>query len=146
MRCRRSRLNFKARLFAAGLRPLSRCALSCLQTSRIRRHTRGAPQQSKVRQNFMVPFAYFSALAQSWRSASIAALPCLLVLVFCSASVPAQDDVLTTDTSLVQLSVGVVDKTGHAITNLSQNDFAVFENGQPRPIVHFEPADAPFSL
>src|ERR1041385_170027 len=56
------------------------------------------------------------------------------------------DDVITTDTSLVQLNVGVVDKQGNAITNLSQNDFSVFEDGQRRPIVHFEPADAPFSL
>jgi Ca-activated chloride channel homolog len=56
------------------------------------------------------------------------------------------DDVITTDTSLVQLNVGVVDKQGNAITNLSQNDFSVFEDGKRRPIVHFEPADAPFSL
>src|SRR5437763_5431373 len=56
------------------------------------------------------------------------------------------DDVITTNTSLVQLSVGVVDKQGHPITNLSQNDFAIFEDGARRPIVHFEPTDAPFSL
>ena len=53
---------------------------------------------------------------------------------------------VTTDTALVQLSVGVVDKQGHPITNLSANDFAVFEDGVRRPIVHFEPTDAPFSL
>jgi len=54
--------------------------------------------------------------------------------------------VVTTDTALVQLSVGVVDKQGNPITNLSANDFAVFEDGVRRPIVHFEPTDAPFSL
>ena len=53
---------------------------------------------------------------------------------------------VTTDTALVQLSVGVVDKQGHPITNLSANDFAVFEDGVRRPILHFEPTDAPFSL
>ncbi|HYX27570.1 MAG TPA: VWA domain-containing protein [Pyrinomonadaceae bacterium] len=58
----------------------------------------------------------------------------------------AQDDVIKTDTSLVQLSVGVVDKQGNSITNLSQNDFVIYEDGQRRPIVHFEPTDAPFSL
>ena len=58
----------------------------------------------------------------------------------------AQDDVIKTETSLVQLSVGVVDKQGHSITNLSPNDFVIYENGERRPIVHFEPADAPFSL
>jgi VWFA-related protein len=60
--------------------------------------------------------------------------------------VRAQDDVITTDTALVQLNVGVVDKQGRSITNLSANDFAVFEDGSRRPIVHFEPTDAPFSL
>lgn len=74
-------------------------------------------------------------------------LPALLMLT-ATAAVRAQqpDEVLTTDTSLVQLNVGVVDKQGRAITNLSANDFAVFENGVRRPIVSFEPTDAPFSL
>jgi len=81
------------------------------------------------------------------------ALPSLMVglltmLMICAASTAtrAQDDVVKTDTSLVQLSVGVVDKQGHPITNLSANDFAIFEDGVRRPIVHFEPTDAPFSL
>lgn len=69
-----------------------------------------------------------------------------LVLMGNASRAQAQDDVITTDTSLVQLNVGVVDKQGNAITNLSQTDFSVFEDGQRRPIVHFEPADAPFSL
>ena len=72
----------------------------------------------------------------------------LTVLTICAASTVtrAQDDVVKTDTSLVQLSVGVVDKQGHPITNLSANDFVIFEDGVRRPIVHFEPTDAPFSL
>lgn len=56
------------------------------------------------------------------------------------------DDVLTTSTALVQLNVGVVDKRGQVVTNLSANDFSVFEDGVRRPIVHFEPTEAPFSL
>jgi len=56
------------------------------------------------------------------------------------------DEVITTDTALVQLNVGVVDRQGHAITTLSQNDFVVYEDGVRRPIQHFEPTDAPFSL
>ncbi len=71
----------------------------------------------------------------------------LLALTAFTGVVRAQDvPVVTTDTALVQLSVGVVDKQGHPITNLSANDFAVFEDGVRRPIVHFEPTDAPFSL
>ena len=71
----------------------------------------------------------------------------LLALTAFTDVVRAQDvPVVTTDTALVQLSVGVVDKQGNPITNLSANDFAVFEDGVRRPIVHFEPTDAPFSL
>jgi len=60
--------------------------------------------------------------------------------------VRAQDDVITTDTAVVQLNVGVVDKQGRSITNLSQSDFVVYEDGVRRPIIHFEPTEAPFSL
>ena len=65
-----------------------------------------------------------------------------------AATVSAQqpDEVITTDTSLVQLNVGVVDKQGKAVTSLSQNDFAIYEDGVRRPILSFEPTEAPFSL
>jgi VWFA-related protein len=56
------------------------------------------------------------------------------------------DEVIKTDTSLVQLNVGVVDQHGHAITTLTRNDFVVYEDGVKRPIQNFEPTDAPFSL
>src|SRR3979490_1743219 len=56
------------------------------------------------------------------------------------------DEVITTDTSLVQLNVGVVDKSGNSVTSLSRNDFAVYEDGVRRPILSFEPTEAPFSL
>ena len=56
------------------------------------------------------------------------------------------DTVITTDTSLVQLNVGVVDRQGRSITSLSQSDFTVYEDGVKRPIAHFEPTAAPFSL
>ena len=84
--------------------------------------------------------------------------PASLVRHFCAAAVfvtaitltgpitSAQDDVIKTETSLVQLSVGVVDKQGNSILNLSPNDFVIYEDGVRRPIVHFEPTEAPFSL
>jgi len=55
-------------------------------------------------------------------------------------------DVVTTNTALVQLNVGVVDPRGRAITSLSRNDFTVYEDGVKQPILHFDPSDAPFSL
>src|SRR5437763_4311910 len=70
----------------------------------------------------------------------------VLALTAFASGVCAQDDVVVSDTALVQLSVGVVDKQGDSITNLSANDFAVFEDGVRRAMLHFEPADAPSSL
>jgi VWFA-related protein len=76
----------------------------------------------------------------------LATVACVLALTCFGAVVRAQEEVITTETALVQLNIGVVDKQGHSITNLSANDFAVYENGVRRPILHFEPTDAPFSL
>ena len=70
-----------------------------------------------------------------------------LFLVFVvGAQAQQPDEVITTDTSLVQLNVGVVDRQGHAITTLSRGDFVVYEDGVQRPIASFEPSQAPFSL
>src|SRR2546425_1742356 len=81
--------------------------------------------------------------------------PKRLILILCLSTLslsPAltvkaqQEDVITTETSLVQLNVGVVDRQGHAVTTLSRNDFAVYEDGVLRPIENFDPTEAPFSL
>ena len=72
-----------------------------------------------------------------------------LLLAFLSATplfAQVPEDVVRTETSLVQLNVGVVDRQGRAITSLSPNDFAVYEDGVRRPIVNFEPTNTPFSL
>ena len=63
-----------------------------------------------------------------------------------SVAQPTQDDVLRTDVSLVQLNVGVVDRQGRAITSLTAGDFVVYEDDVRRPILNFEPTQAPFSL
>jgi len=69
------------------------------------------------------------------------------LLVFATGVFAQQpDEVLTTDTSLVQLNVGVVDKSGNSVKTLSRNDFVVYEDGVRRPILSFEPTEAPFSL
>lgn len=56
------------------------------------------------------------------------------------------DEVVKVSTSLVQLNVGVVDRQGRAVMNLSRNDFKVYEDGVLQPIMDFEPAATPFSL
>ena len=73
-----------------------------------------------------------------------------VTLLVLAAVVPASaqevDDVVRTETSLVQLNVGVVDKQGRPITSLKRNDFAIYEDGVKQSIQHFAPVDAPFSL
>src|SRR5262245_60190477 len=68
------------------------------------------------------------------------------VMTAASSFAQGPDDVLRTETSLVQLNVGVVDRQGQAVTTLSQNDFVVYEDNLRRLIVAFEPTQAPFSL
>jgi Ca-activated chloride channel family protein len=87
--------------------------------------------------------------SRHFRSAVSAVVLFLSLFLFGLAStVSAQDveDVLRTETSLVQLNIGVVDNKGRAITSLTRNDFAVYEDGVKQSIQSFEPVDAPFSL
>jgi VWFA-related protein len=62
------------------------------------------------------------------------------------ASAQEVDDVVRTETLLVQLNIGVVDKQGRAVTSLTKNDFTIYEDGVKQPIQLFEPVEAPFSL
>ena len=88
-----------------------------------------------------------SAVASSLKLLFFTSLFPLLVAICCAPlAAQAQDDVVRTDISLVQLNVGVVDRAGRSVTHLSQNDFAVYEDGVKQSILHFEPTAAPFSL
>ena len=75
---------------------------------------------------------------------------CALVALLClSAAARAQDqdeDVVPINSNLVILNVGVADQKGRAITNLTQSDFNVYEDGVKQSVVSFEPSAAPFSL
>ena len=70
----------------------------------------------------------------------------VLLAAFAANAQGPDDDVIRTETSLVQLNIGVVDKQGRAITSLTRNDFVVYEDGVKQAIQSFEPVDAPFSL
>lgn len=72
----------------------------------------------------------------------------LLLLLGTTGQLRAQDpdDIVRTEISLVQLNVGVVDSRGRAVTSLSRNDFAIYEDGVKQSISQFEPTNAPFSL
>jgi VWFA-related protein len=44
------------------------------------------------------------------------------------------------------LNVGVVNRSGQAVTNLDKNNFTLYENGVKQEITRFEPTVAPFSV
>ena len=70
----------------------------------------------------------------------------LIAFAVVPASAQDPDDIIRTETSLVQLNIGVVDRQGRAVTSLTKNDFVVYEDGVKQSIQLFEPVDAPFSL
>ena len=85
----------------------------------------------------------------TFRDKSIRIACALVALVCLSAVARAQnddEDVIPINSNLVILNVGVADQKGRALTNLSQSDFNVFEDGVKQSVVSFEPSTAPFSL
>lgn len=87
-----------------------------------------------------------SALVNFMRASMLVAFFALFFALTTVSLGQEPDDVVRTDISLVQLNVGVVDRGGRAVTTLSRNDFAVYEDGVKQSILSFEPASAPFSL
>jgi VWFA-related protein len=71
----------------------------------------------------------------------------ILFFIFSILSVSAQDtDIITVDSAIVRLNVGVVDNRGRPITNLNQKNFTIYEDGVKQEIARFEPTVAPFSV
>ncbi len=56
------------------------------------------------------------------------------------------DDVVNVESNLVQLNVGVADRKGQPVNDLTAADFVVYENGVKQTIRSFEPTATPFSL
>ena len=71
---------------------------------------------------------------------------CTICLIGATAVQAQDDETVRSETSLVQLNIGVVDRQGHVIKSLSRNDFAVYEDGVRQTIQTFEPSEAPFSV
>ena len=65
------------------------------------------------------------------------------------ASTPPQEEgatVFRAETRLVVLPTTVVDKNGHLVTDLTKEQFTVYENGLVQPIAKFKREDVPVSL
>ncbi len=56
---------------------------------------------------------------------------------------PEVEETLKIDTELVNLNVRVVDRNNRSITNLSQNDFKVYEDNVLQPIEFFSKSEVP---
>jgi Ca-activated chloride channel homolog len=67
----------------------------------------------------------------------------LLAAILCTGGLLAQ---FSSDTRLVVLHASVTDRKGKLVTNLNQNAFKVFENGQPQQVKVFSKEDVPVSL
>jgi Ca-activated chloride channel family protein len=71
----------------------------------------------------------------------------LLLIFFGFLNAAAQDDeTIKVTSSLVRLNAGVVDGKGRPITNLTQANFTVYEDGVKQEISGFEPTVAPISV
>ena len=80
------------------------------------------------------------------RRVTFVALVCVLYLgqaAFIAQDVPLR---LQVDVPLVSLDVSVLDPMGRPLTNLTQEDFSVFEDGQPREIKNFSSVETPYHI
>jgi len=62
------------------------------------------------------------------------------------ASLAGQDPVFRADTSLVVLHVTVVDKKGSLVTDVQQQNFQIYEDGQRQSLALFRQEDVPVSV
>ena len=73
-------------------------------------------------------------------------VPSVLLLAALAAAT-AQDSLqLRVDVQRVSLDVSIDDAAGRPITNLERKDFTILEDGQPREILNFESAAAPYNI
>ena len=89
---------------------------------------------------------FFNTFRDNPRKIACAFVALLCLAAGARAQTQDEPEVVTTSTNLVILNVGVADRKGQAITNLSRGDFTVYEDGVRQSVVSFEPATAPFSL
>ncbi len=70
----------------------------------------------------------------------------ITLLSAAQVSFAQDDDPIKVDTSVVRVNIGVADGRGRPITDLSQQNFQVFEDGERQSISRFELSTAPFSV
>jgi Ca-activated chloride channel family protein len=86
------------------------------------------------------------------RAATLAVIICCGLAAAARAQTTArpetagEDEVLRVETTLVTVPVSVADSDGRYVAGLGREDFRLFEDGVEQEIVHFAPAERPFTV
>lgn len=56
------------------------------------------------------------------------------------------DEILKVETALVTIPVSVIDRKGHFVTNLRQQDFQIFEDDKPQEVAYFAATEQPVTI
>ena len=70
----------------------------------------------------------------------------ILAATCLSAAAQIEDDPIKVDTTIVRLNIGVANRSGNPVKNLTRENFAIYEDGVKQEILKFEPTVTPFSL
>ena len=74
-------------------------------------------------------------------------IPAVFPLLLLAAIVCAQNaPIFRIDVPLVSLDVSVLDSSGRPVTNLTADDFTIYEDGQTRELKNFSPIDTPYHM
>lgn len=70
----------------------------------------------------------------------------VFTLLICGTCLAQNNDVIRVDTQLIDVPIQVKSKAGNPITDLSKNNFIIYEDGKPQEIVDFAAIEAPFEV
>ena len=76
----------------------------------------------------------------------LARLTVALALAGVASALFAQQPIFKSGTEIVSLFVTVADAQGHLVPDLTKDDFEVYDNDKPQPIVYFENVIQPLSV
>jgi VWFA-related protein len=102
---------------------------------------------SILKSRFTISFTESVNRFSRLKPTSLALCALIFLCALSPVAVRAQDEeIVRVETNLVQLNIGVADRRGRAITDLTANDFVVYEDDVRQRVVSFEPSARPFSL
>jgi len=80
--------------------------------------------------------------------ARVRLLKLALIALLCTAAAGAQDSPFTlkVDVAMVSLDVAVFNASGAPVTNLTREDFQIYEDGRPQPVQSFASSSSPYNV